>query len=274
MQPLIQLDKLTVGYHRQPPVLKQVDLAVESGQFIGLIGPNGCGKSTLIRSMAGVLPPQQGTIRLHGQPIDQLGRRQIARQIAVVPQESGVRFAFSVEQTVAMGRHPYLGRWQQPGVADKQAVQEALGQTHTQQLAQRSILALSGGERQRVGIARALAQSPQLLLLDEPTSHLDINHQVEIFELLRHLNRQQGLSIVCATHDLGYAARYCQRLVLLDQGKIVAEGPPEQVLTAAAIEQVYHVAVQVERAGPDGDLQVFPRRGIGKDWDRDEQNTK
>ena len=268
---LLQLRQLSAGYNRQLPVLRQVDLTVEPGDFIGLIGPNGCGKSTLIRIMAGVLTPLQGTIRLGGRLMQGLGRREIARHIAVVPQEAGGRFAFSVEQAVAMGRHPYLGRWQRAGAQDQRAVQDALRQTHIQALAQRSVVALSGGERQRVSIARALAQSPQLLLLDEPTSHLDINHQVEIFDLLRQLNEQRGLSLVCATHDLDYAARYCQRLILLNQGGIFAEGPPEKVLTAAAIEQVYQVAVQVERAGPDGDLYVFPRRGARENWSQDDK---
>ena len=248
---ILSLQRVHSGYRTDVPVIRGVDLALEAGDFVGLIGPNGCGKSTLIRSITGVIPVLAGRVLLDGHPTAAMTRRAMARLMAVVPQESTGEFAFTVREIVMMGRHPYLGRFRGPHRSDREAVDEAMRATDTAALARRSIAELSGGERQRVIIARALAQQPRVMLLDEPTNHLDINHQVEVMDLLFELSRAQDLAILCVTHDLNFASEYCDRLVLMDQGRIVANGTPLEVLTPELISTVYGVDVRVE-PGPAG----------------------
>ncbi len=253
--PLLSLHRVFSGYHADTPVIRGVDLALESGAFVALIGPNGCGKSTLIRTITGVVPVMAGQVKLEERPSRTMSRRTLARIMAVVPQESTCPFAFSVHETVMMGRYPYLSRFRQPQPADHEAVHEALRLTHTWDLARRSVSELSGGERQRVIIARALAQQPRLLLLDEPTNHLDINHQVEVFDLLYELNRSRDLAILCVTHDLNFASEYCDQLVLMDHGRVVATGTPDEVITAEQISTVYGIPVRIQ----PGDGGAGPR---------------
>ncbi|MEE2657407.1 MAG: ABC transporter ATP-binding protein, partial [Candidatus Latescibacterota bacterium] len=221
---LLSLASVSAGYYPGTPVLSDIDLAVSQGEFLGLIGPNGSGKSTLLRVIAGVLAVQTGCIRLDGRELSQISRRQLARSLAVVPQETASMFGFSVREVVAMGRHPFLGPLGGLSSEDVGVISEALRLTDTAGLTERSILELSGGERQRVIVARALAQRPRLLLLDEPTNHLDINHQIEIFDLLRALNRKHGLTLMCITHDLNFAGEYCDRIVLVHDGRIRRDG--------------------------------------------------
>ncbi len=254
---LLELVSVSAGYESGRSVVCDVDLSIEEGEFVGLIGPNGCGKTTLMRAITGILAPNQGHIRLSGKSLNLLSRKEIARSFSVVPQETAQVFAFSVRETVAMGRSPYIGRFRGPSGTDEEIVEQALTRTDTAALAARSILELSGGERQRVVIARALAQQPRILLLDEPTNHLDINHQIEVFDLLLELNRKRRITIICVTHDLNYAAEYCDRIVLMHEGRIRADGPPEQVITATTIRQVYGVTVLVEASG-DGRPRVSP----------------
>ncbi len=256
---LLDLAGVSAGYRRDDPVIRGITLSLQEGEFLGLIGPNGCGKSTLIRAVSGVLPLSEGSVRLDGEPLSGLSRKEIARNIAVLPQDTSCPFPFSVREIVNMGRYPHMARFQGMGPADEEIVEESLALTDTLALEGRRITALSGGERQRVMVARALAQRPRLLLLDEPTSHLDINHQVEVFDLLQQLNREHGLTLICVTHDLNYAAEYCDRLLLVSDGAACSCGPPEEVVTAEAIARVYGVDVAVELCGSEGRPRVTPQ---------------
>ena len=228
-------------------VLRGVDLHLRPGDFVGIIGPNGSGKSTLLRALSGTLHPSRGEIILFGRSLSRLSRREIARRIAVIPQDSPMLFAFSVLDIVLMGRTPHIGRLRGVDERDIEIAHRALERTDTLHLRDRLITELSGGERQRVVIARALAQEPEVLFLDEPTSHLDLNHQVEIFDLLYHLNVETGLTVLCVTHDLNLSSEYCERIVLLKKGQIVDSGSPEQIITAENIRSVYGAEVIVER---------------------------
>lgn len=256
--PVLQLNQVCAGYLRQSPVIADLSLTVECGVFLGLIGSNGSGKSTLIRAMAGVVPFRTGSIWLKGESLDSLSRRQIARRVAVLPQDTSCSFAFSVREIVSMGRHPHLGRFQRPDRQDLRIVDEVMERTDVQQLAGRNILELSGGERQRVAIARALAQKPRVLLLDEPTSHLDLNHRIEVLDLLHELNIEEGLTLVCVTHDLNDAAEYCDRLLLLHRGRTMACGSPRQVLTPDLLRRAFGVEAAVEPAPNGPGLRVIP----------------
>lgn len=267
--PVLQLEQVSAGYVRQNPVIVDVSLAVESGVFLGLIGANGSGKSTLIRTMAGVVPFRTGAIRLEGQSLDLLTRREIARLVAVLPQDTSCSFSFTVREIVSMGRHPHLGRFQRPSHQDLRIVDEVMERTDVQQLAGRSILELSGGERQRVVIARALAQKPRVLLLDEPTSHLDLKHRIEVLDLLHELNREEELTLVSVTHDLNDAAEYCDRVLLLHRGRTMACGSPRSVLTPDLIRRAYGVEAAVEPAPTGAGIRVVPlsrraRSGAGE----------
>jgi iron complex transport system ATP-binding protein len=227
------------------PVVQDVSFAVGGGEFLGIIGPNGSGKTTLLKLISRLLVPGQGRVLVDGQDTSRWSHRALARTMAVVPQETQVHFDFTVEEIVEMGRSPYLGRFQAMSKHDRDIVTAAMEATNILPLAGRSIQELSGGERQRVIVARALAQEPEVLLLDEPTASLDINHEVEIFELLRTLTIQEGLVSIAVLHDLNLAAEYCDRLLLLSQGKVSAMGGAEEVLTAENLSSVYGIDVVV-----------------------------
>ena len=266
---LLELEGVWAGYGSDEAVVRGVDLQLGEGDFLGLIGPNGCGKSTLLRAAAGVLPLRAGKVLFEGRDLQALSRRELARLLGVVSQETIFAAGFMVRQIVAMGRHPHLGRFQQPGRDDEYQIHQALAQTGILHLAEREALALSGGEKQRVAIARALAQAPRLLLLDEPTNHLDINHQVEVFDLLHDLNQARGLAILCVTHDLNIAAEYCSAIALLEQGELRACGSPSEVLTAPQLSAAYGVEVQVEEVGGYRASSPSPA-GAGLAWRQEE----
>lgn len=235
---------LAVGYQDRR-VLDAVSFELGRGEFCGLLGPNGSGKSTLLRTLAGVLRPWSGRAELFGDDVAALSPRAVARRVAVIPQGVTMLFPFTVREIVAMGRHPHLGRFQRVGGRDRDAIARALDETDTAALAGRPVDELSGGERQRVVIARALAQEPELILLDEPTTHLDINHQVEVFELLARLNRERALTVLAVSHEVNVCAEYCRRLILLKAGRVVADGPPAELLTPELIRDVYDAPVHV-----------------------------
>lgn len=253
---LLQLRAVSAGYDHQQPILHELDFDLPGGAFLGLIGPNGSGKSTLIRAITGIIPFRTGEILLDGVALDDLARKEIARFFAVLPQDTSCGFSFSVREIVAMGRHPHLGRFRGPDRDDARIVDESLERTDSLHLANRNVLELSGGERQRVAIARALAQKPRVLLLDEPTSHLDLNHRIEILDLLHELNQEEELTLLCVTHDLNEAAEYCDRILLLVQGRTRVFGTPAEVLTPAVLREAYGVDVAVESATPARGLRV------------------
>jgi iron complex transport system ATP-binding protein len=254
--PALAVSGVSFAY-RQAPVVEAVSLSVWPGEMVGLLGPNGAGKSTLLRLASGVLRPTSGTMRICGDDVARLTRREVARRVAVVPQEFTLQFAYTVRQIVEMGRMPYSGPWGSVGPADRTAVEAALESTELRGLEGRVFNELSGGERQRVLIALALAQQSPLLLLDEPTAHLDIKHQVEALELLRTLNRTRGLTVLAALHDLNLAARYFDRLILFRR-RVIADGPPSQVLDGSLLSSVYETPVRVGRLPGDAHLTVVP----------------
>ena len=228
-------------------VLNGLDFSIEAGSFTGLIGPNGSGKTTLLKLLAGLYTAPEGTVRLKGTDIRLRPGPERARVIGYVPQESRPLFQQSVLEFVLMGRAPHtawLG-FDRPG--DVHAAKEALGRIGLDSLADRGVQDLSGGEGQMVRIARALAQHPEVLLLDEPTAFLDLSHQVSIYETLRALNRSEGLTVVCVSHDLNLAAQYCDQLILLKAGRIEATGDPETILTETRIDRVYGCRTLVDR---------------------------
>lgn len=246
MKNLFEIKNLFGGYTKEA-VLKDVSFAIGHGEFLGIIGPNGSGKSTLLRLMSRVLTPQNGSILFEEADIASISLKELCRRIAFVSQDTLISFSFSVEEIVLMGRIPHLGRLQLETKKDFAIADNALSVTDTLYLKEKKIDQLSAGERQRVILAKALAQEPIALFLDEPTSHLDIGHQIQILDLLRKLNRTQNLTIVIVLHDLNLASEYCSRLILLNEGAIAKDGTPEQVLTYQTIEAVYKTVVVVHK---------------------------
>lgn len=238
--------------------LSEVTVDVPRGSLTGLLGPNGCGKTTLLKLMSGVLNPRRGQITLGGTPLRSIPRRRLAQRIAVVPQETHPAFDYTVMEMVLMGRHPHLGAFAIEGPADLAIGLDALAATGTAHLAHRAYITLSGGEKQRVVIAAALAQSAECLLLDEPTASLDLRYQLDIATLLARLNRERGVTLVLATHDLNLAASLCSQLVLLRAGRVLAQGRTTDVLTAAMIRQIYDVEADVSFHAGAGHLTVVP----------------
>jgi iron complex transport system ATP-binding protein len=222
------------------------------------VGPNGAGKTTLVRVLLGTLPPDAGRVTLDGRPLSGWTRTELARAIGVVGQREEPAFPLRVEDTVMLGRYPWLGALEPPGPADCQAVEQALERADVVALRARPTDLLSGGEWQRVRLARALAQEPRLLVLDEPTASLDVRHQMEAFELVRRL-ADQGLGALVVTHELNLAARFADRMLLLDRGRVTAAGTPEEVLQVATVSRAFAWPVAVTRL-PDGSPQVVPQR--------------
>jgi len=236
--------------------LRGATFQVSPGDFVGIIGPNGSGKSTLLKTIARVLQPQGGAILLEGIDLRERDTREVARIMGVVPQESPIVFDFSTLEVVLMGRSPHLGRFQMESERDLAVARRAMELTDTLHLGDRPITALSGGEKQRAIIARALAQEPRILLLDEPTIALDINHQIEIMDIVTRLNRDQGVTILVVFHDLNLAAQYCDYLVALTEGTVFAIGTPAEVLTDEHVRAIYQAAVIVGTHPTTGRPQV------------------
>ena len=236
-------------------LLEGVDLHADRGQLVGLIGPNGAGKSTLLRAISGILNYREGTIRLDGDDLKSLSSRDIAAGLALIPQIAPYTHGFTSIELVLMGRYPHLGRFQIEGKEDDRIARDSMRLTRTEQFADRTLDTLSGGERQRVFVSRALAQQPRVLLLDEPTSNLDVLHQLKVLDLVRKLV-DGGLTAVAAIHDLNMAARYCDRLVLLKGGRVLAEGSPEEVLVPETIRSAFGVRAAVYRDPMTGSLAL------------------
>jgi iron complex transport system ATP-binding protein len=256
---ILQIDKIHFAYNGSP-VIRDISFTVDRGDFIGLIGPNGSGKTTLLKLIDGILKPAQGTICIHNTPIRQMKRIDLAKIVAVVPQVTPLIFPFTVQEVVLMGRTPHLGKWRFEGEKDFAIIERVMEKTDTLALARRSMNRLSGGEFHRVLIARALAQEPQILLLDEPTAFLDIRHQVDFLNLIQALNEEQGLTVIAVTHDINLASHYCKRIALLKEGQIQAIGHPDEVVTEEQIQTVYHTPVIVDRHPVTGRPRVTPKR--------------
>ncbi len=239
-------------------VLKDVNFTVESGQFLGILGPNGSGKTTLLKSISRVLKPKKGSILIDDKEIYELKSVDVAKQLAVVPQETPMTFDFTVLEVVLMGRNPHMTRFKMESKIDLEIAKYAMEITRTWEFADRSVTELSGGERQRVIIARALTQEPQILLLDEPTTHLDISNQLEIMDLIKDLCETKKLVIVAVFHDFNLAARYCDSIILLKNGKIVALGKSDETLTSENVKKVFNVDTIVKKHPITGQLHVIP----------------
>ena len=241
-------------------VLENINFSAKGGDFIGVIGPNASGKSTLLKSISKVLKPHTGTVLLNERDVYTLKSAEIAKTLAVVPQESVISFAFTALEVVLMGRTPHLNRFEMEGKKDLIIAKKAMELTNTWYLRERPINTLSGGEKQRVIIARAFAQEPKVLLLDEPTDHLDINHQIEILDLVKRLNKEERMVVIAVFHDLNIASQYCDRLILLYKGRIFAAGRAGDVLTRENIEKVYGIKVTVKQDDISGKLLIHPQR--------------
>jgi iron complex transport system ATP-binding protein len=241
---VIEARQLRFGYGGIP-LFDGIDLSFAPGEMAALIGPNGSGKTTLLKLLSGTLRAASGEVRLAGRPLCDLTARERARLVGVVPQDSSMTYDFTVMETVLMGRTAHLGLLGVEGPGDLAAALEAMARTGTLDYAGRPLTHLSGGERQLVVIARALAQKPRALLLDEPTAFLDIRHRLEIYELLARLNAQEGLTIVTTSHDINLAARYCRRIVLIKGGRVHADGPPARVFDPAILSGVYETPLRV-----------------------------
>ncbi|SEQ26709.1 ABC transporter ATP-binding protein [Streptomyces radiopugnans] len=248
---------LTLAYESRT-VVDGLDLDVPDGRVTVVVGPNACGKSTLLRALGRLLRPRRGAVLLDGRELDRVPTRAVARSLGLLPQAPVAPEAITVADLVARGRQPHQRWWQQWSEADERAVTDAMDGTGVTELADRAVDELSGGQRQRVWIAMALAQETGLLLLDEPTTYLDIAHQVEVLDLVRRLNRERGRTVVMVLHDLNQAARYADHLVAMRGGRIVAQGPPAKTVTAALVREVFGLEAVVVPDPVTGGPLVVP----------------
>ena len=233
--------------YRDKKVLDRVSVAVRKGEVLGILGPNGCGKSTLLKNLNRNLSPESGCVLVEGEDIAGMRKKDIARKVAVVPQSNEIRFAFTVREIVEMGRMPFQESLRGSDSDDLEIVEEAMELTGVQDMADRMINTMSGGERQRAIIARAIAQTPEIILMDEPTLHLDINMQFEILDLVRRLAKERDLTVVIVSHDLPMVARYCDRMILIHDRRVFAEGTPEEVLTEENMRTVFSIDARYEK---------------------------
>lgn len=262
--PLLEANGLTVAYSsagRDIIALRDVSLSLRAGEVLGLVGPNGSGKTTFIRAITGVAKPVSGSVLVSGREAASLSHRELALQMAVVPQDPSLPPAFAALECVLMGRTPHLRLLQNEGASDLEAARRAMIATDTWQFADRLLGELSGGERQRVIVARALAQETPILLLDEPTTHLDIGHQSSVLRLVRDAALNDGKAVLAVVHDLTLAAQYCDRLVMLRSGSVVASGTPSEVLEVSLLREVYGAAVDVFPHPATGRPVVAPGDG-------------
>ena len=268
MSSLLTLNSVSFAYAKKT-VIDKVSTSFKRGEFVGVLGPNGAGKSTLLRLFSGILKPTAGEVACDTgttmagkmQAIHKMSRKEVARHIALVPQDLSLPYSFTVKEIVAMGRTPYLGRFEMESETDWQAVEQAMQQADLLAMQHRPVDQLSGGERQRVLIARALAQQTPILLLDEPTANLDIAHQLEILELIKRLT-QSGLLAIAAIHDLTLASRFCDRLLLVNNGKIQSDGDSFDVITEANLRQHFAISAVINDAYPLPGLQVTPLKSL------------
>ena len=252
---LMKLENISFAYETLP-VLKDISLSTREQDFIRLIGPNGSGKSTLLKIMGAILKPDSGSIQFKESSLPKINKKLFAQSVSWIPQDHPMVFPFKVSEIVLMGRHPYLSPLSFESEEDFEISQRAMETTMTSQFADRYFNEISGGEKQRVMIASALAQDPEMMLLDEPTAALDLKYQIQILSILKNLNARHKMTLVMAMHDLNLASSFCNRLILLDEGQIVRDGTPEQVLKKDILEQVY--GIEVDLGSHDGSIRVHP----------------
>jgi iron complex transport system ATP-binding protein len=243
---LLEIKNISFGYHNTE-ILQNVSFSVQKGDFLGIVGPNGAGKTTLFKLISKLLKPWQGNIIYEGKNLENIPLEKLAKKTAVIPQILETPFSFTVEEFVLMGRFPHLKKFQSIQKEDLQITEQSLKLADVYHLKSHKLSQLSGGERQRVILAQGFAQTPRLLLLDEPTAHLDITHQTRILDLLKRLNKEQGLTVIVVLHDLNLASEYCNRVILLKEGRLFQEGQPQDIFTYANIEKVYNTVVVVEK---------------------------
>lgn len=241
---IISLRNISFSYEQQP-VLHKIDLSISPGEFIGIIGPNGSGKTTLLKCISGILKPQHGQIHLFNQNINMIPRRKLARIISVVPQESYIAYNYKVKEIVFMGRIPFINQWQGETISDYQISRNAMEKTDSLCHAEKGIHQISGGEMQRVYIARALAQSPKILMLDEFTSHLDLNYKYEMIRILKDTLQKEVKCIISVFHDLNLASYCADRLILLDRGRVIKSGTPQEVINVNNMKRVYRTNLHI-----------------------------
>jgi ABC-type cobalamin/Fe3+-siderophores transport system ATPase subunit len=264
--PAAELRAVTIGYGREP-VSTDLDLAIPAGKLTMVIGPNGCGKSTALRAMARLIRPEAGTVLLDGRDIRQLSTRQVARRLGLLPQQSIAPDGIRVAELVARGRHPHQGPFRQWSEADEAAVAEAMARTGVSEYSALPVDQLSGGQRQRVWIAMALAQQTPVLLLDEPTTFLDLTHQLEVLELCKHLTGDGHRTIAAVMHDLGHACRYADHLIAMRDGAVVAAGTPADIVTTEFVRDVFDVEAKIILDPVAGTPLVIP---MTKKWSNDD----
>ncbi len=249
---IYDVEDLRFGYGAEP-VLRDVSLKISAGEFVAVVGPNGAGKSTLLKLMAGIVSRFEGALAFKGRSIAEYLPVELSRRLALVPQETHVVFPFTVDEMILMGRLPYRRGFVFDSAADSEFVTKAMELTETSELGGKMFNELSGGERQRVVLASALSQTPEVLLLDEPTVFLDLKHQIHFYKILERLNREQNLTIVAVTHDINLAAQYARRMVALRDGAVAADGAPEEILTPERLYEVFEITATVlDRPGGDG----------------------
>ncbi|MGP3978261.1 ABC transporter ATP-binding protein [Streptomyces sp. 8N114] len=256
--PGLRADSLHLAYDDRL-VIRDLDLAVPEGRITAIVGPNACGKSTLLRALARLLTPREGTVLLDGEEIRSIPTRRLAQRLGILPQSPVAPEGLTVKDLVTRGRSPHQTWWRQWSKADEQAVAEALAATGTSDLAERAVDELSGGQRQRAWIAMAVAQGTPVLLLDEPTTYLDLAHQIDVLDLVVDLNRNEGRTVVMVLHDLNQACRYADHLVALKNGRTVGEGTPSDVITASSVADIFGLSCEVTADPVSGTPLVIPR---------------
>lgn len=257
MKPIIDVRNLEFSYGEKP-VLNNINLSIDEGTFVSIIGPNGSGKTTLLKNMSGVLNPVSGNISFKGKEIRKYKKRELARHLAFVSQNTQVDFNFTVMDIVLMGRAPYMGPFESETVKDMEIAEKVMSMTNIYELKNKKITEISGGERQRVIIACALAQTPEVILLDEPVSNLDIQHQVDVLGILKKLNRENNMTVVTVLHDLNLAAEFSDIIMLLKEGKMLYSGTPFEVITVSNIENAYKTSVFMTKNPVSGNPHIIP----------------
>ena len=270
---MIDVNNLSLTYDGNTLIIDQLDLTIEKQSVTALVGPNGCGKSTLLRGISRLLKPKTGSVHLDGRKVHSMKAKELAREMGILPQSPSVPEGLTVPELVAQGRYPHQSWFQQWSGEDERIVQDALNTTTLTEFADRPVDTLSGGQRQRAWVAMALAQQTDVLLLDEPTTYLDMAYQVDVLDLLEDLN-QDGRTIVMVLHDLNQAARYADHIVALREGQIVTQGPPRSVMTSETIQQVFGLQTQIIDDPVTGTPMCVPlgRRGRNAKTDTSSQN--